>query len=43
MSNHIQNERMEITFEKKQLAQRVIKMAKLRSGCTCWGPWFKCR
>lgn len=34
---------MEIKFEKKQLSQRVIKMAKLRSKCTCWGPWFKDR
>ena len=32
---------MVIEFEVKKQCHRIIKMAKLRSHCTCWGPWFK--
>ena len=34
---------MVIEFEVKKQCHRIIKMAKLRSHCTCWGPWFKDR
>ncbi len=34
---------MEIKYEVKKLPKHVIKMAKLRSNCSCWGFGFKSR
>ena len=34
---------MVIEFEVIKQCHRIIKMAKLKSHCTCWGPWFKDR
>lgn len=34
---------LEIEIKVEKLDKRIVTMAKLRNGCTCWGPWFKDR
>ena len=34
---------MTIEIKQKSFKKPGVKMAKLRSGCTCWGPWYKDR
>lgn len=32
---------MVIEFEIEKTDERIVTMPGLKSGCTCWGPWFK--
>ncbi len=32
---------MIIEFEIEQIDDRVVTMSRLKTHCTCWGPWFK--
>lgn len=32
---------MVIDYDIVQVDEQVVTMGRLKSSCTCWGPWFK--
>jgi len=32
---------MIIEFEIEELDERIVTKGRLKTHCSCWGPWFK--